>query len=48
MWSVLGAGSEGEDGALALQDLKTIMKPTTSLSSFYYHHPLEILNSTGD
>lgn len=26
----------------------TIIKPTTSLSPFYDHLPLEILNSTGD
>lgn len=42
-----GAGNEGggvSRRVLALQDLKTIIKPTTSLSSFYYHHTLEALN----
>lgn len=44
-----GAGIEGRGKAvsrrvLALQDLKTIIKPTTSQSSFYFHHTLEALN----
>lgn len=40
-------GQKGR-GILASQDLKTIIKPTTSRSSFYYHHALEILNNTSD